>query len=88
MHAATTAYPGYPERIELICTRGMALVEGTALKVRWVSGENLDFSTDAEGGGTGADPWPSPTTGTGASSPTSSTPSTKIATPRQRYGSL
>ncbi len=55
VHATTTAYPGYPERIELIGTRGTALLEGTSLKVRYVSGENLDFSTDA-GGGTGADP--------------------------------
>lgn len=56
VHATTTAYPGYPERIELIGTRGTALLEGTALKVRWVNGENLDFATDAGGGGIGADP--------------------------------
>jgi UDP-N-acetyl-2-amino-2-deoxyglucuronate dehydrogenase len=56
LHATTAAYPGYPERIELIGTRGTALLEGTSLKVRLASGENLDFSTDAGGGGTGADP--------------------------------
>jgi UDP-N-acetyl-2-amino-2-deoxyglucuronate dehydrogenase len=56
VHATTTAYPGNPERIELIGTRGTALLEGTSLKVRYLSGEKLDFSTDAGGGGTGADP--------------------------------
>ena len=33
VHATTTAYPGFPERIELIGTRGTALLEGTSLKI-------------------------------------------------------
>src|SRR5207248_1912393 len=32
IHATTTAYPGFAERIELIGTRGTALLEGTSLR--------------------------------------------------------
>src|SRR5262245_20372654 len=34
VHATTTAYPGFPERIELIGARGTALLEGTSLKMQ------------------------------------------------------
>ncbi len=54
VHATTTAYPGFPERIELIGTKGTALLEGPSLKVALVSGKT--FEVKAEGGGTGADP--------------------------------
>ena len=54
--ATTAAYPGFPERIELIGTKGTALLEGTSLWVNYMDGEPLKFSTDAGGGGTGADP--------------------------------
>src|SRR4030095_13340254 len=33
VHATTTAYPGFAERIELIGTRGTAVLEGTSLKM-------------------------------------------------------
>jgi len=56
VHATTTAYPGFPERIELIGTLGTALLEGTSLKVQFVKGETVELKTDAGGGGTGADP--------------------------------
>jgi UDP-N-acetyl-2-amino-2-deoxyglucuronate dehydrogenase len=56
VHATTTAYPGFPERIELIGTRGTALLEGTSLKLQLHDGPAMHFSTDAGGGGTGADP--------------------------------
>ena len=56
LHATTAAYPGYPERIELIGTEGTALLEGTSLRVRALNGRDLDFATDGGGGGTGADP--------------------------------
>src|SRR6185295_2650711 len=46
VHATTTAYPGFPERIELIGTKGSALLEGTSFEMKNESG----------GGGTGADP--------------------------------
>ena len=56
VHATTTAYPGFPERIELIGTKGTALLEGTALKMQFHDGKSFEFKTDAGGGGTGADP--------------------------------
>jgi predicted dehydrogenase len=54
VHATTTAYPGFPERIELIGARGTALLEGPSLKVELADGRR--FQVQAEGGGTGADP--------------------------------
>lgn len=56
VHATTTAYPGFAERIELIGTRGTALLEGTSLKVNLQDQPTIEFSTAAGGGGTGADP--------------------------------
>jgi predicted dehydrogenase len=54
VHATTTAYPGFPERIGLIGTKGTALLEGPSLRIEWADGKN--FQLKAEGGGTGADP--------------------------------
>jgi predicted dehydrogenase len=54
VHATTSAYPGFPERIELIGTNGTALLEGPSLKVELCSGEKIQIT--AEGGGSGADP--------------------------------
>jgi UDP-N-acetyl-2-amino-2-deoxyglucuronate dehydrogenase len=56
VHATTTAYPGYPERIELIGTNGTALLEGTSLRVQLADGTGEELKTEAGGGGTGADP--------------------------------
>jgi len=56
VHATTTAYPGFPERIELIGTEGTALLEGTSLKVNIQNQPPFEFKTDLGGGGTGADP--------------------------------
>src|SRR3954469_21955421 len=56
VHATTTAYPGYPERIELIGTQGTALLEGTALRVQFADGTSMDMKTESGAGGTGADP--------------------------------
>lgn len=56
VHATTTAYPGFPERIELIGTKGTALLEGTTLKVNIQNQPPFEFKTDLGGGGTGADP--------------------------------
>jgi UDP-N-acetyl-2-amino-2-deoxyglucuronate dehydrogenase len=56
VHATTAAYPGFSERIELIGTRGTALLEGTSLKVQLHDESPFEFKTDAGGGGTGADP--------------------------------
>jgi UDP-N-acetyl-2-amino-2-deoxyglucuronate dehydrogenase len=54
--ATTTAYPGYPERIELLGTAGSALLEGTALRAQFIDGTTVEVKTEAGGGGTGADP--------------------------------
>ena len=56
VHATTTAYPGHPERIELIGTKGTAVLEGTALRAQFVDGTSEELKTEAGGGGTGADP--------------------------------
>jgi UDP-N-acetyl-2-amino-2-deoxyglucuronate dehydrogenase len=56
VHATTTAYPGFAERIELIGSKGTALLEGTSLKLNIQGEEPFEFSTPAGGGGTGADP--------------------------------
>ena len=56
VHATTTAYPGFPERIELIGTQGTALLEGTSLKMSFSDAQSLEMKTESGGGGTGADP--------------------------------
>ncbi len=54
--ATTAAYPGFPERIELIGRHGTACLAGTGLSVRFVDGRLLEIAPDATAGGTGADP--------------------------------
>jgi predicted dehydrogenase len=56
VHATTAAYPGFPERIELIGTRGTALLEGTRLSMQLADAPPFHFSTESGAGGTGADP--------------------------------
>ena len=56
VHATTSAYPGYPERIELIGTLGTAQLEGTTLRAQFLDGTSVELKTDSGGGGTGADP--------------------------------
>jgi predicted dehydrogenase len=54
--ATTAAYPGFPERIEIIGTEATASLAGTELKVARHDGTTVTVSPDASGGGTGADP--------------------------------
>src|SRR4051812_36063054 len=54
--ATTAAFPGGPERIELIGTRGTAALVGTALDVHISDGRREQLAADASPGGTGADP--------------------------------
>ena len=56
VHDTTTAYPGFPERIELIGARGSALLEGTSLQMKFHDGTSFEMKTESGGGGTGADP--------------------------------
>jgi predicted dehydrogenase len=54
--ATTAAYPGFAERIELICERGTAVLAGTALDVFFHDGKRQSVVPDDSPGGTGADP--------------------------------
>lgn len=54
--ATTAAYPGFPERIELIGRFGTAALAGTALDIAWQDGRRHSIEPDRSAGGTGADP--------------------------------
>jgi predicted dehydrogenase len=54
--ATTTAYPGYPDAIELIGTKGAARIESTALSVHFHDGSEFRQDDGVLGGGAGADP--------------------------------
>jgi UDP-N-acetyl-2-amino-2-deoxyglucuronate dehydrogenase len=54
--ATTAAYPGFPERIELTCERGTAVLAGTSLLVQFQNGRKEEIAPDFSAGGTGADP--------------------------------
>lgn len=56
VHATTAAYPGFPERIELIGSAGTALLEGTSLQMQFSDGKTFSVKTESGAGGTGADP--------------------------------
>jgi predicted dehydrogenase len=54
--ATTSAYPGLPESIEIIGTKGTAVLQGTALIARFHDGTSVTDGDAAAGGGAGADP--------------------------------
>ncbi|MDX9862637.1 MAG: Gfo/Idh/MocA family oxidoreductase, partial [Rhodospirillales bacterium] len=54
--ATTTAYPGFPERMQFFCERGSALITGAELSVAYHDGSGETIEAEAEVGGTGADP--------------------------------
>ncbi len=56
IEATTAAYPGFPERIEIIGEKATATVLGTELSVLWQDGRRESLLPDAAAGGTGADP--------------------------------
>ena len=56
IEATTAAYPGYPERIEIIGQKGCASIEGTGLKVALQDGRTFQIAPDESAGGTGVDP--------------------------------
>lgn len=56
IEATTAAFPGFPERIELVGTRGTAMLAGTELKVQFHDGKTVEMAPDKSAGGTGADP--------------------------------
>ncbi|WP_054312057.1 Gfo/Idh/MocA family oxidoreductase [Mesorhizobium sp. 1M-11] len=54
--ATTAAYPGHPDAIDIIGTKGMARLEGTRLSAAFHDGSEYQLEDEAPGGGTGADP--------------------------------
>lgn len=54
--ATTAAFPGFAERIELVCEHGTASLVGTALLVQFHDGRKVEIEPDKSAGGTGADP--------------------------------
>lgn len=54
--ATTTAYPGFPERIQIYAEKGGALITGTELRVAFHDGTQEVIEADKAVGGTGADP--------------------------------
>jgi predicted dehydrogenase len=48
--ATTAAYPGAPERIEVIGTRGMAVLEGGSLRANFLDGTEENLVSDARTG--------------------------------------
>ncbi len=54
--ATTAAYPGFPERIEIIGESATAALAGTTLRVVHHDGRVTAVESEAGGGGTGADP--------------------------------
>lgn len=54
--ATTTAYPGYPDAIELIGTKGAARIENTSLAAHFHDGSEFRLNDGTVGGGAGADP--------------------------------
>jgi UDP-N-acetyl-2-amino-2-deoxyglucuronate dehydrogenase len=54
--ATTAAYPGFPERVEMVFRNGTAALAGTALDVLYQDGPKISVAPDQSAGGTGADP--------------------------------
>ena len=56
LNATTAAYPGFPERIELIGTKGTAILSGERLEVSFADGTSERVIGGNTSGGAGADP--------------------------------
>lgn len=56
VRATTCAYPGLPDVIELIGTKGTARIEGRTLVARFHDGTEVRHEDEGPGGGAGADP--------------------------------
>ncbi len=54
--ATTSAYPGFPERIEIAGETAAAILAGTRLEVFHHDGRLTEMAPDSSAGGTGADP--------------------------------
>ena len=56
IEATTSAFPGFPERIEIVGEKGSAVLLGTELKVFLQDGRTIEMQAESSPGGTGADP--------------------------------
>jgi predicted dehydrogenase len=56
IEATTTAYPGFPEKIQLIYDNATATITGSGLDVQFHDGAREGLEAEAAVGGTGADP--------------------------------
>lgn len=56
IYATTAAYPGFPERIDLICRKATASLVGNSIDIFWQDGRTFHWESAENAGGTGADP--------------------------------
>lgn len=56
LNATTCAYPGLPERIELLGTHGTAVLTGDTLKAAFMDGTSITEGGEKTGSGAGANP--------------------------------
>jgi UDP-N-acetyl-2-amino-2-deoxyglucuronate dehydrogenase len=54
--ATTTAFPGFPETVEIVGSKGTARLEGARLIADFHDGSRLEAGDENAGGGAGADP--------------------------------
>lgn len=54
--ATTAAYPGFPERIDIVGGTGSASLAGSSLEIAWHDGRRESIRPDGSAGGTGANP--------------------------------
>jgi len=56
LNATTSAYPGLPERVELLGTKGSAVITGDRLDAAFMDGSTETVGGEKSGSGAGADP--------------------------------
>jgi len=54
--ATTAAFPGFPDAIDVIGTKGTARLDGSSLVAHFDDGSEVTATDDSAGGGSGADP--------------------------------
>ena len=58
--ATTTAFPGFPETVEIVGSNGTARLEGGRLIADFHDGSRFEAGAESDGGGNGADPMAQP----------------------------
>ena len=80
--ATTCAYPGFPDAIDIIGTKGTARLEGTTLAVKFRTATRTSLDDGTAGWRRGADPMAFSHDYHRAVLPISLTPSRQVATPK------